>query len=316
MSEEKELQKHERLRRKRSRILYEITALIVVVLLASGLATFFLVRASQNRLINKSKDKLIQTEAENISSSFDYIINLLTPVIMEKALSIGIQDYAKAFAQGRVTETQDFVNQKIGAIVESGTLGISYTLLIIAKWDVFTTSFLFASSEPDLVYNWDVPEYLSKAINEGTSYILMEDGIPELGLKGEQLIIIRKIEDPVMDYVVGFVGVKPMGEEIAAIDEFYNTEKKDISIILGLVIIGSILVVILLIFFVLNYLIKKQITEPMDELATAAEQVMEGNLDVEIEIREGEEFEGLKLAFKEMVESIRKYISRSVGEDQ
>jgi len=63
-----------------------------------------------------------------------------------------------------------------------------------------------------------------------------------------------------------------------------------------------------------NY-IGKRITRPIDELSAAAEEVMEGNLDVEIEVRRGEEFEGLKRAFKDMVESFRRYIAKSVGEE-
>jgi hypothetical protein len=42
---------------------------------------------------------------------------------------------------------------------------------------------------------------------------------------------------------------------------------------------------------------------------------MEGNLDVEIIVREGEDFEGLKRVFKQMVDSIRLMIERSTGEE-
>jgi len=68
-------------------------------------------------------------------------------------------------------------------------------------------------------------------------------------------------------------------------------------------------------FFVLSYLIRRRITEPIDELAAAAEEVVQGNLEVEVKVHEGGEFEGLERAFKEMVESFRKYIARSTGEE-
>ena len=42
---------------------------------------------------------------------------------------------------------------------------------------------------------------------------------------------------------------------------------------------------------------------------------MEGNLDIDIVVHQGGEFEGLETAFKEMVESFRVYIARSIGED-
>jgi len=43
---------------------------------------------------------------------------------------------------------------------------------------------------------------------------------------------------------------------------------------------------------------------------------MEGNLDVDVEVHKGGDFENLERAFKEMVDSIRKYIAKSTGEEQ
>ena len=68
-------------------------------------------------------------------------------------------------------------------------------------------------------------------------------------------------------------------------------------------------------FFVLSYMIRRRITEPVDQLAAAAEQINEGNLDVDIAVHEGGEFEGLERAFKQMVDSWRTYIDKSVGEE-
>ena len=106
-----------------------------------------------------------------------------------------------------------------------------------------------------------------------------------------------------------------MAEKIASINKFYDEERNKINLMLWETMLISIVVAILITFFVLSYLIRKRITEPIDELFAAAEEVMEGNLDVQIEVKEGEEFEGLKRAFKEMVESFRKYIAESVGEE-
>ncbi len=314
MSEQREGGHEHKFRKARSKIIYEITMLIVVVVLISGVATFFLVRASQDRLVEKSKDKLVETEAGNISSSFNYIVAMQTPVILEKAQGVGMAEYAAAFAQKRLTEAQEFVSDIEAEIIESGALGLERNLLIINRWQMITASFLFASSDQSMIYNWDVPAYISDAIDEGTPYILMEQGIPELGLEGEYLMVIKKLEDPQLGYVAGFVGIKPMHDEIASIASFYSDEKQNLSLVLASVIGGSLIVVIILSFFVLNYLIRKRIIEPIDELSAAAEQVMEGNLDVDIEVREGEEFEGLKWAFKEMVESFRAFMAKAVGE--
>jgi len=62
----------------------------------------------------------------------------------------------------------------------------------------------------------------------------------------------------------------------------------------------------------LIYLQGGRFTEPIDELSAAAERVMEGDLEVEITVREGEEFEGLKRVFRDMVDSIKRMIERSM----
>jgi hypothetical protein len=69
MEDKKKIDRPAALHTRRSRILYEITALVVIVLVASGLATFFLVRASQSRLIEKSIDKVIETQSADFSDS-------------------------------------------------------------------------------------------------------------------------------------------------------------------------------------------------------------------------------------------------------
>jgi HAMP domain-containing protein len=299
----------------RSRILYEITILLVVVLIASGLATFFLVRGSQERLIGKSKDKLVDVEASTISSGFDYIAELYTQRIIEVSVSEGPAEIAKALLNKQSFNTQVFVNGLLQEMVDSGMLGINSLMLIMTRAPgLVTEPILYSSSDASLIYNWEVPDYLTQAIDDGVPYLYMEDGIPELGLEGEQLITIRSMEDPTYNYTAGFVGIKPMHDEVAAINNFYSSERDSISLTLALVVVVSIIVVMLIIFFVLSYLIRKRITEPVEELAAAAEEVMTGNLDVKITVHEGGDFEGLERAFKEMVESFRKYLAKATGD--
>ena len=102
-------------------------------------------------------------------------------------------------------------------------------------------------------------------------------------------------------------------DSIAEIEGFYDQERNRINMVLAGVIGGSILVVFLISFFILSYLIRRRITEPIDELSAAAERVMEGDLDVNITVHEGGDFQGLERAFREMVASFRKMIARSVG---
>ena len=320
MNDESNTQKSPKSRRGRSRILYQITALLIVVLIASGLVTFFLVRASQNRLIEKSIDKLIETEVEGIYSAYNYIANLLVPTYEEKLRGMPTEELIKALLNEEVTEAQTFVNGELRKMIEDGLLGLESVFVVFPPSALNPDPLILATNEVDLIYSWEIPDYIEEAIEEGDPYIWMEEGIPELDREGKYLIVVGEIEtsdetDDEGETGATVVAVRPMSEDVAEITDFYSDEKTTLNILLGLVIGGSIIIVMLISFFVLRYLIAKQITEPIDELSAAAEEVMEGNLDVQIEVRKGEEFEGLKRAFKEMVESFREYIAKSVGEE-
>ena len=79
------------------------------------------------------------------------------------------------------------------------------------------------------------------------------------------------------------------------------------------VVVGTLIVLVLLTFLALSFLIRRQITRPANDLSAAAEQIMDGSLDVEIPIREGEELESLKHLFREMVEGFRMLIARATS---
>ena len=302
----------EKVRRKQFGILWEITILLVVVFIAYGLVTYFVFRASENRLIDKSIDKLKQTEAENISSSYTYVMNLLTPELEQKGIESGTNEVIDALLNGTVSDIQVYVSGKLGEMVDSGMLNLSKNLFIFESWPVTRDPFVFASSDISLVTTWEVPDYLSQAIQSGDSYVWLEDGIPEMGLEGEYLVVVVQRNFPEYGLLSGFVGIKPMHDEIAAINEFYKEDKRTTNLILLLLVIGSILVIALITFLVLSYLIRTRITQPIEELSTAAEQVMEGDFDVHITIRGGEEFEQLKRAFKAMVDEWGRLMSRAL----
>ena len=88
-------------------------------------------------------------------------------------------------------------------------------------------------------------------------------------------------------FFFAYVSVIPMQEKFDTINAFYDNGRQSLNIALGLVILVSVLAVTLITFFVLSYLIRRRITEPVDELAAAADEVMQGNLDVEIKVDEG-----------------------------
>ena len=52
-------------------------------------------------------------------------------------------------------------------MVDSGMLGMSKNLFIFEKWPVTLEPLVFASSDLSLVSNWEVPDYLSQAVDEG-----------------------------------------------------------------------------------------------------------------------------------------------------
>ena len=226
------------------------------------------------------------------------------------------QMFFTSFQNKELSELQETAISTLKELVATGVLGVELIIMAtLAMPPVLEESMIIASSDEILVFD-SLPDYITSAIEDGEAYLFMEDGAVGFGLEGEYLVSFYDMSR-VSPTLARFWGLHfvPMHDAVVDIQEFYNSEKNRASLILALIIGGTILFVILITFFVLSYLIRKQITEPIEELSAAAEEVMEGNLDVEIEVREGEEFEGLKRAFKEMVENFRKYIAKSTGEE-
>jgi methyl-accepting chemotaxis protein len=306
--------KGSRFSKKRSRILYEITGLIVVIMIISGLVTFFLVMDSQNKLIDKSIDKVIETEANNMTSALNYMA--ATELAKETNVMTGVnaQQIMSDIAQKKMTDVQEAADQIAKAIVDTGVFNLENLSVIVPPSAFSKDALVIASSDESLVYEWKVPDYIVEAMKAENPYLLRKEGVPELGLEGTQLIILEK-QELAIGFPFFFFSIVPMQEKIDSINAYYNQERRNVSLTLGLSVFLSIIAVIIIVFFFLSYLIRKRITEPIDELATEAEEIMEGNLDVEIKVHEGGEFQGLEQAFREMAQSIRKLIYRSTEEE-
>jgi hypothetical protein len=69
----------------------------------------------------------------------------------------------------------------------------------------------------------------------------MEGGIPELDLTGPYAIMLNKVISPNSGAKVGYVFVKPISEEIAAINGFYNEERNRTNLLLWVTLIASII---------------------------------------------------------------------------
>lgn len=303
------------LERTRSRILIKITLLLSAVIILSGLGTFFLVRNSQQHLADKCEDSLLETVAGNCSDSYSYVARLLYPTYAQHFADIQNEAFLSSTLSGEITEAQKTIISDIREMLESGFLDLERFMLIIPPSAFLPEALVWVCDDESLVYEWKVPEDLTAAIVQDDLYLWREDGIPEIGLEGEYLITLGKMESPyTTDLLYAYAAFRPMQEEMGTIEAYFNEEKRSANMLLFSTITASIAVILAAVFFLLGFLIHKKITKPLDELSAAAAEVMQGNLDVNIEIREGEEFADLKLAFKEMVGGFRNYIDMSVGE--
>ena len=304
-------------RRKPSRILYEITVLVVVVMVVTGLAVFFIIRNSQQRIIDNSIDFMVETEAENFFSSLNYVIQISIPDYIERFEDTEIKNLIDNLATKKISDLQELVIADMQTLIDIGYHGMEKVMLVVPPGSLNPETVVWASNDSELIYEWELPEEFLAAIDEGKSYLLMKEGIPELDLNSQYLVTLNHIENPIMPTMpFYYIAVKPMTAEIDNICAFCNEERNRANLMLAGILAGSIAFIILITFFFLNHLIRKQITQPVEELSAAAEKVMQGDLDIRVDIREGEELEALKRAFNEMVESLRKFIARSVGEEE
>lgn len=302
--------------RTHSKILIRLTILISVVVIVMGIATFLLFRGSQQRLIDESIRSLVETHARNFASSYQYISELLYPEYAEIISSVSPQEIYRSLQDKEISEVQKTLDASLTDIVESGYMGLEVVLIIMPPSTYMPTPVTLASSNESLIYNSEIPAYIGSAIEEDLPYLYREEGVPELGIEDECLLTLGQSEIPSypgMQFT--YVGIKPMHEEVAAMNSFFDQEKKSANLMLGIVLGASIVIIILITFFLLNFLIKRRITQPIEKLSDTANEAMQGNLDVEIEITKGEEFETLKWVFRDLVNGIRLHIARSVGEE-
>src|SRR4030042_6910636 len=200
-------------RRAQSKTLYQITGLLIVLLLASGLVIFFLGGSPQRNQLEESKDKLINVEASDVATSFELMMQIKSSQLMDLVRKYGSTDSTQSFAETAQTilnqqfsEMQVFICNDLKSLVDSGALGLSYALNIaVGVSGMPFEPMLFAASDPSLVYHWNVPQSPIDAIEEGKPYLYMENGIPELGLEGDKLIAIDMVENN--DLRAGIEGV-------------------------------------------------------------------------------------------------------------
>lgn len=302
-------------KRRKSRVLYQMTAFLVVLFILSGLAIFFSFGTVRNRQSNESVDNLIKDYANGVSVTYDNIIPIFFELANKTLPPFDPAEPMRALMEKRVNEYVQFYIDWMKKMIAEGMMEADRMFVLVMPSAFIPKAMVFMSTDESMIFNWEVPDYLLRAIDNGDLYVYLPDGMPELDMNNETLVVIKKIlENAAFDS--DFVGVVSMHNRVATINDFYNKQKKDSALLLALIMLISAIVLSLLSFFALGYLIRKRITQTVDELAAVAEEVMQGNLDVEIEVRKGEEFEGLKYAFKELLDTFRKIISKSSGDQQ
>ncbi len=301
------------LSRRRSRTLYKITLLVLVVFILSGVATYFIYNRSQKRLLNKSRAKLLQMDVNSIYSLSSYAIDFLTYLGQDKLKVLDPQSLLAAAGEGRLTPGQQYLSDTLKKMVDSGLLGLKAAAIVMPPSEQNPRALVIAASDPNLVYKLKVPDDLTRAIKDGKRYLWAKDGVPELGTTGKSLVVTKEADLNGTGFKVGLITVKPMAKDIAAINRFIDPIESEGSRNLALLTVISIVLMSLLTFGFLTYLIRKRITRPIDELSALSQEVMDGNLDVEIPVRNGEEFAGLKLAFGTMVKNFKVMLSIPLG---
>ncbi|MBN2076164.1 MAG: HAMP domain-containing protein [Dehalococcoidales bacterium] len=319
--------------RTRSILLMQITVIVIAIFMITMVISLLFVNGSERNLADKSKQKLIESEAKQICLSHEYISNMILKLMGYQDL--GSADHAKtqvyqemlqAISNNEVTQTQVDLSNIQKEMTDMGLLGITVTIMSTPTNLLGETGIYVMLSNIEEYLSKEIPSELidlaemndsenepyRARVDENNSYMLVEDGISEIGLNGDYLVTCYLFD--VSGIVYYFYDFKPMSTQIQAIDDYYRNENRKTIIILAIVLGCSIVVLILITFIVFDYLIKKRITKPIEELEEAAFRVMDGDLDFKVPMNEGEEFSSLKKTFNDMIEIIRDIISKAAGD--
>jgi len=299
-----------KVKKRGSRILYQMTAFLVIMFVLSGLAVFFSFNAVRNQQFEDSVDYLVTNYAESASETYEYINEWYVELASLTVAPPDLERAARALKEKLVTPTIDYYNKWMKKMIDEGFLEADLMFAVALPSQLTPEPLVFISSDESMLYTWEIPEYLVEAIESEEPYLYLPKGIPELGMNDETLVFIRRGFGNIMN--AAYLGIGSLHDRVVEINAFYDRQRRDSAVSLALIILASAILLSLLSFFGLRYLIRKYITEPIDELSSVAEKVIDGDLDVKVEIRSGEEFEGQKRAFMGLVEAFRDMIQKSI----
>ncbi|MBN2169164.1 MAG: HAMP domain-containing protein [Actinobacteria bacterium] len=303
----------------KSMMLVEVVALFTVLFVLSGVASLLVVNMSMNNYSKKSQDILIETEAALIDSSHEFglkLVMIANPIASQPENSQEqMQEFIRAFNNKEISYIQEEGSQLLGNMVKYSLFGFVLVYDVLPPSPLTSDYTVVISSDLNFIYSTPPEEVIKMLEKEEDSYQLFENGFPEMGLDGAYLVTTFKFgETPGSPLYFWSVEYRPMEEELADIESFYQQESRKLTWTMVLVVVICLIAMSLITYFSLGYLIKKQITEPIDELVVVSREVMEGDLDVEVTVRPGEEFEGLKKAFNQMITTLRDLVEKSTGQ--
>lgn len=312
------------LKSRKSRVLRRTTAFLVAFFLLCGAAIFVYYWHSQDRQMRRSIDETVQFEVENLTAAYDFYWGKIIEQVYRDLYSTYLaQDpdftskmaglYVEYYREKKQTPDQEFFDKEFADIVKEGFLGMKYLFTLVMPSDIVSEPFVSSSSDESMVYSWEAPPSILQAIEEGTRARYLPGGVPELGMDADSLLYLRVEPFESLNSEYAIVLISDIHERVAAIGDFYRDERGHAILAFGIIMLVAMMLLSLISYFFLRYMIHKHITEPIDSLSTAAEEIMQGNLDVDIEVQKGEDFEGLKKAFREMMVALRDMIDRSTG---
>ncbi|MBN2168427.1 MAG: HAMP domain-containing protein [Actinobacteria bacterium] len=317
-----------------SKILVQIIIMILIVFIGAGTISFIVFKNSQNRVIQKSKDKLVEYKGDLMCSTNQYVTNIITQIVLRSTPGATLQsieaDIVKGFNQGVITPAQKAIDEMLSQLVDEKFFNSDLALYALPpESGAGYRSMIVMCSDENYVYE-ELPEELRELasgdtkensndlewVHGNSTCELFVDGVPGLGLEGEYLVSTYSYKPDPQGGELWFFDFSSMHDELAGIESFYKTESRKINKILIILMVATLAALVVITFLALSYLIRKKITRPIDELEEAAEKAMDGDLEVEVPIREGEEFEGLKIAFNNMLGSLRRIINKSLGTER
>lgn len=299
----------------RSNLLIRIIVLFTIVFICAGASYIVTIGRSMNSLVDKSKDTLIDSEGKLIMSGHKFGGDLATLLTSTQGQAYNpelIKEFLAALSNKTISNYQRYANEMLRMMVEGDLFGYKVVYITLPPGPLTKDCTVVFSSDEKYIYTKPPKEICGFYDIEGDDYFFFKNGIPKMGFDEPYLTTCYKMPlSSLTNMELAIVDFKPMGDEVKAVDKFFNDETARLMINMGIVIGISILLLVFITALTLTYLIRKQITGPIEELVSVVDEVMEGNLDIQVQIRPGEKLESLKTAFNEMIKTLRDIIERS-----